>query len=436
MGNTRKNQDLSPGRQTEDLHQALAQALDVAALALDRAERADTAKSRFMAGFSHEVRNPLNSLLGLIDLLRQTELTPRQQQFMEMIDHTGQHLLGVLNQALSFTSLEQASLELNEMEFDLPALLRGIFSPYQLQWQQRGISGQLQLDPELPALWHGDPHRLRQVLVNLLDNAGKFTQQGRITLAANMEQRNGRPFVHCRVEDTGVGIPAAKAEKIFTPFAQADGSISSRFGGTGLGLTICRQLIELMGGEIWVTGGDRSGSSFHFVLPRHPDPEPKQVPPPDAPGQTKAPVLSITGLKVLVVDDDFVGRTVTGEMLKEEGCRATLAASGEEALARLAADRFDLVLLDMQMPEMDGPATATAIRRHQRQPVVRRDEPPQPVPFLPLIAMTGESAEELGDSLAAFDGYLQKPFNRRRLLEEINSVRQARPPAAATEGKA
>jgi len=379
---------------------ALSRALEIADLALERAEHADSAKGRFLAQMSHEVRTPLNSILGLTELVLATELSDQQRQYLEMIRDSGRHLLTVLNQVLSFSKLEKGHLELEQATFDLPALLREVIAPYQPQLAQRGVGCELLLPPDLPREWRGDPARLRQILVNLLDNAAKFTSQGRITLGAEMIAEDGHPFLHCAVGDSGIGIAADRAREIFAPFAQADGSVSRRFGGTGLGLTICRQLVGLMGGRIWVESAEGKGSTFHFTILR--------LPPVSEPQAS----LPVAGIHILVADDDYVNRLVTGEMLKNQGWRVTLAADGEEVIARLAEDKIDLLLLDMQMPGMDGYQAAAAIRARERESGGRR---------LPVIAMTGlDSEEDLARIRAAgIDGHLLKPFNRDALVAAV-----------------
>ena len=407
----------------QSLNQALSKALEVADLALEQAERANSAQKRFMANLSHEVRNPLNNILGLTGLVLQSELPPRQRQYLELIERSGRRLLDFLNQVLSYAKLEKSELQLNESDFDLPELLRDIFELYPPLWQQRGVLGQLELAPDLPTAWRGDPQRLRQVVVNLLENAGKFTARGQITLSAGMKDLRGRSFLHCRVTDTGCGIAPDKVKKIFAPFTQADHTVDAQYGGTGLGLTICRQLISLMGGEIWLESREGQGSTFHFTLPRilpiaatttsEPagmDGTAAQTTAGKAVGSPSTPE-AVAELRILVVDDDYVNRLVTSEIIKGEGWQASTAADGREALELLAGGEFDLVLLDLQMPVMDGAATAAAIRAGEGQGGDR----------LPLIAMTGLAGEEeLAHCLAVgFDDHLLKPFSREELKAAV-----------------
>lgn len=245
----------------------LARALEIADLALERAERSENAKSRFMAELSHEVRTPLNSIQGLIRLVLKTELDSRQRRLLEMAASSGDHLLAILNQTLNFSKLEKGNIQLVYCDFTLPDLLEEIFAPYALQLEQRGVTGRLLPAPDLPSSWHGDPDRLRQILVNLLDNAAKFTDLGQVVLGVELKELSGVPTLHFRVTDSGIGIPAAKVERIFTPYSQADREVGLRYGGTGLGLSICRQLVGLMGGRIWVESREGRGTTFQFTIP-------------------------------------------------------------------------------------------------------------------------------------------------------------------------
>jgi PAS domain S-box-containing protein len=321
-------------------------------LAKERAEGADRAKSEFLANMSHEIRTPMNGVIGMAELLAGTSLSGEQREFLSVIQGSAQSLLRLLNDILDFSKIEAGKLELEEIEFSLQACVGKAIQLLALRAAEKGLELACRVDPNIPDRLVGDPGRVRQIVVNLVGNAIKFTESGEVVLEVRPEAIEGRTIrLHATVRDTGPGIEPGKLDKLFQAFSQADASTTRKFGGTGLGLTISQRLVGMMGGRIWVESKMGAGSTFHFIAlfgiaadqaPRVP-----------------AELSGLRGLPVLVVDDNDTNRRILGETLKNWQLRPELAASGAEALelvaqAARAGSSFRLVLLDYHMPDMDG----------------------------------------------------------------------------------
>ncbi len=375
------------------------------------AEVANRAKNEFLANMSHEVRTPLNGIMGISQLLRTTELSREQSDYLDMLDKCSRNLLTLMNDILDISRIEAGSIRLEESPFSLAALLREVIGIHEHHAATKGIGLSLQRGDHLPDLLLGDPLRLKQVLINLIGNAIKFTSQGGVTLSVQLEKQS-RTTVQLGfvVEDSGIGMSDETLRKIFTPFTQADSSTARIHGGSGLGLAICRRLTELMQGNIRAESSLGKGSRF-FISLCFKSGEPAMLPLDDA-SSLPAPPLSPKGLKILLVEDQEVNRTFVQRLLERQGCLITPAADGLMAVELLERQQFDLMLLDIQMPGMGGEEVLTRLRTREREQGGH----------LPTIALTAHALTGDREILLqeGFDGYVGKPVQMDQLLLEIS----------------
>jgi len=373
----------------------------------EAAEAANQAKTNFLAYIGHEIRTPLNGLTSAHELLMRSGLVPEQRQYLGMAVQSVEDMLTLLDDLLELTRIESGHLEIEEEDFDVRTLLENVLRSYRPRMVSSGLDLRVRVDDSVPVRLRGDSHRLRQVLTNLVSNAVKFTPAGWVEVAVTRVEGNRFRFT---VSDTGIGIDPAKLGRIFEAFEQADITISRRFGGTGLGLAICRKLLGLMDGTIWVESELGKGSRFHFELKLGPagaaeaDGKSAEV--------STEPVKFPENLRVLVVEDHPVNRQLTETLVRQTGVRTDTATNGREALERLAAGEYAMVLMDVQMPELDG-LTATRIWRAKEQEMGRRR--------VPIVALTAHTqAEDRRLCLeAGMDDYLSKPLRRAALMASM-----------------
>jgi PAS domain S-box-containing protein len=380
------------------------------AVARDRAVEASNMKSAFLANMSHEIRTPMNAVIGMTDLLLEERLTRRQREYAEQVSRSGEQMLALINDILDVAKLETGHVELEILEFDLRDTLARTCSIAAVQARAKGLRFELALERSVPRLVRGDGRRISQVVLNLVSNAVKFTPQGCVSVRVQAPDTDaGYHRVRVCVSDTGIGIAPAHLEQVFEPFTQADASTTRVYGGTGLGLAIVRELVGLMNGAISVESSLGKGSSFTIELELEPatahagESLGRRSAKPAAPRWSSPPT-------VLVVEDGPVNQVVALRTLERCGCRGEIARDGEEALAKLAAQPFDAVLMDCQMPGMDGYEATRELRR--REDGGRRT---------PVIAMTAHAMRGDRDSCleAGMDDYLTKPLRHRDLLDAL-----------------
>ncbi|MEO6339987.1 MAG: ATP-binding protein [Caulobacteraceae bacterium] len=374
------------------------------------AEAASRAKSAFLATMSHEIRTPLNGVLGMAQAIAADELSPVQRERLNVVRQSGEALLAILNDILDISKIEAGKLDLEEIEFDLENLVETAHLSFAGQAESKGLIFTLDIAEDAPGVYRGDPTRIRQILYNLLSNAMKFTAEGAVRLIVGRDPASGG--IAITITDTGEGMAPDQLAKLFDKFVQADASTTRRHGGTGLGLAICRELAELMGGKVEVSSVASEGSSFAVTLPLERTGDARHIASPTAAPTASAEPLDV---RILAAEDNPMNQLVLKTLLHQAGVELTLVSNGEEAVAAWRSQAWDIILMDVQMPVMDGLAATRAIRAEEAQSGRPRTH---------IIALTANAmAHQVAEYRAVgMDDHVAKPIDASLLYQALSNA--------------
>ncbi len=376
--------------------------------ARDQAEDASLAKSEFLARMSHEIRTPLNSVLGMLELLKETHLSSDQERYLTLFSHAGENLKALINDLLDFSKIEAKALNVENISFNIHSTIRSVFEILQIKAEEKGLTFELKISNQLPPYQMGDPTRLRQILFNLIGNALKFTEEGEVTTEVLLTDEKPKRIL-IEIRDSGIGIPRDKQQKLFNPFFQGDSSITRRYGGTGLGLVISKNLVEIMGGELEMRSLAGRGTTFLVYLPHQPDLKPQTEIQSPQPFQWPAR-LNKDRYHILLVDDSEDNRVLMIHYLKNLPFTCDEAVNGQEAIDLYIKNDYDLIFMDMQMPVLSGYKATEAIRHIEIS---------DGKVHVPIVALTATAViEDLNRALkSGCDRYAVKPVKKSEILE-------------------